>query len=128
MMNVLKHPSFFRPSSRPSSPAPTSSVTNLASGPLATNGADKAPPRPLTKLSLSTFRKPSPAPVPVADAAPAPLIQDGSYLEMLSLKLSEAVSRALGQPTGPATASEYVLGKRPIPSGRGRAFGALIES
>ncbi|KAF7375958.1 hypothetical protein MSAN_00010400 [Mycena sanguinolenta] len=121
MINSIKAPSFFRPTSRPSSPAP-----------LATTPRPDAPeraPRPLTKLSsLSNFRRPSPAPAPPSPIAPAPLVQDGSYLETLALKLSEAVSKALAQPSGPSVANDMVGGKRPIPSGRGRAFGAVIAS
>lgn len=47
---------------------------------------------------------------------------------MLGLKLSEAVSKALAQPSGPANANEQVGGRRPIPTGRGHALGALIAS
>jgi hypothetical protein len=75
-------------------------------------------------LSLGNFRRPSPASGP----SPVPLVQDGSYLEMLSLKLSEAVSKTLAQPTGPAAANEQIGGRRPIPAGRGQALGALIAS
>lgn len=129
MMNVLKHPSFFRPMSRPTSPAPvaTPSATVPPSRPDSSLGFDRAP-RPLNKLSLSNFRRPSPAPNTAPTPAPTPLIQDGSYLEVLGLKLSEAVSKALAQPTGPAAANEQVSGRRPIPQGRGRALGALIAS
>ncbi|RDB25384.1 hypothetical protein Hypma_008031 [Hypsizygus marmoreus] len=132
MMNVLKHPSFFRPTSRPSSPAPLTTPSSvlpssvLPPNPDSSNGLDRA--RPPNKLSLSTFRRPSPAPGTALNAAPGPLVQDGSYLEILSLKLSEAVSKALAQPTGPAAANEQVLGKRAIPQGRGHALGALIAS
>lgn len=47
---------------------------------------------------------------------------------MLSLKLSEAVSKAVAQPGGPPAAHEQVSGRRPIPAGRGRALGSLIAS
>ncbi|KAJ7039209.1 hypothetical protein C8F04DRAFT_1087512 [Mycena alexandri] len=121
MMNSIKAPSFFRPTSRPSSPAP------LATTPRPEITERTA--RPLTKLSsLSNFRRPSPAPAPPSPIAPAPLVQDGSYLETLALKLSEGVSKALAQPTGPPIVTDVVGGKRPIPSGRGRALGALIAS
>lgn len=117
------NPSFFRPTSRPSSPAPAP-----PSRPDSGIGFDRTA-RPLNKLSLSTFRRASPAPSPAATPAPmTTLTQDGSYLEMLSLKLSEAVSKALAQPSGPAAAHEQVSGRRPIPAGRGRALGALIAS
>lgn len=56
-----------------------------------------------------------------------PLVQDGSYLEVLSLKLSEAVTKALAQPAGPALPCEQLGGKRPIPAGRGHALGAFIS-
>ncbi|TFK44519.1 hypothetical protein BDQ12DRAFT_641238 [Crucibulum laeve] len=120
MMNVLKTPSFFRPASRPTSPAPA------PSRPDPTQPFDRSS-RPLNKLSLSNFRRPSPSPYPSTTPA-LPLVQDGSYLEMLGLKLSEAVSRALAQPTGPAAVNEQVGGRRPIPQGRGHALGALIAS
>lgn len=55
-------------------------------------------------------------------------MQDGSYLQALSLKLSEAVSKAIVQPTGPVPVGESVGGRRPIPAGRGRALGLLIAS
>lgn len=82
-------------------------------------------------LSLGNFRRASPAPSPTvisSTAVPATLVQDGSYLEMLNLKLSEAVSKALAQPAGTVTANELVDGRRPLPAGRGRALGALIAS
>ncbi|KAJ6602169.1 hypothetical protein B0H10DRAFT_2230278 [Mycena sp. CBHHK59/15] len=119
MINSIKAPSFFRPTSRPSSPAP------LATRPESVERTA----RPLTKLSsLSNFRRPSPAPNPPSPIAPATLVQDGSYLETLALKLSEAVSKALAQPTGPSIVNDLVGGKRPIPAGRGKALGALIAS
>ncbi|KAF7315271.1 hypothetical protein MIND_00041500 [Mycena indigotica] len=121
MINSIKAPSFLRPTSRPSSPAPlpltprTDSVERTA--------------RPLTKLSsLGNFRRPSPAPNPPSPVAPTTLIQDGSYLETLALKLSDAASKALLQPTGPSVTNDVVGGKRPIPAGRGKTFGAVIAS
>ncbi|KAG5646811.1 hypothetical protein DXG03_002188 [Asterophora parasitica] len=130
MMNVLRHPSFFRPASRPSSPPLTSSTATSSppsSRPGSSSGLDRGA-RSLNKLSLSSFRRPSPAPNVALNTVTPTLVQDGSYLEVLSLKLSEAVSRALAQPTGPAAANEQLLGKRPIPQGRGHALGALIAS
>ncbi|THV06758.1 hypothetical protein K435DRAFT_960357 [Dendrothele bispora CBS 962.96] len=118
-MNALKNPTFFRPTSRPSSPAPPSRPDS---------GIGMERSRPLNRLSLNSFRRPSPAPSPQPSPVPATLVQDGSYLEMLSLKLSEAVSKALAPPTGPAHANEQVSGRRPIPSGRGQALGALIKT
>ncbi|KIJ67873.1 hypothetical protein HYDPIDRAFT_83895 [Hydnomerulius pinastri MD-312] len=120
MIYALKHPSLFRPSSRPTSPSPTSSP-HLDSA----MGVDRA--RPHNRLSFNSFRRPSSL-TPAASPSPAPLVQDGSYLEALSLKLSEAVSKALAQPTGPAAPNEMVGVKRPIPAGRGEALGLLIAS
>ncbi|KAF8971036.1 hypothetical protein BDZ97DRAFT_1901738 [Flammula alnicola] len=121
-MNVLKNPSFFRPSSRPSSPAPVT----VPSRPESSQGLGL--PRASTKLSLTNFIRQTPSPAPTPAPNHAPLIQDGSYLEMLSLKLSEAVSKALAQPAGPSPVNEQVAGKRPIPQGRGLALGSLIAS
>jgi hypothetical protein len=86
-------------------------------------GIDRA--RPTHRLSFGNFRRPL---TPVTSPSPAPVVQDGSYLEVLNLKLSEAVSKALAQPTGPAAPAESVGGRRPIPVGRGHALGALIAS
>ncbi|KAK0212385.1 hypothetical protein DFS33DRAFT_22347 [Desarmillaria ectypa] len=120
-MYALKTP-FFRPASSPSSPAPAPAPSRPDSG------VSFELSRPLNRLSLTTFRRLSPAPVPARAATPTTLVQDGSYLEMLSLKLSEAVSRAVAQPSGPPAAYEQVSGRRPIPAGRGRALGSLIAS
>jgi hypothetical protein len=83
------------------------------------------------KLSLGTYRRSSlsvshPAVITV------PLVQDASYLEMLGLKLNDAVSKSLIHPTAPTTAAatitaELLGGRLPIPAGRGKALGALIE-
>ena len=118
---TLKNQNFFRPASRPTSPAPVSPRPDSGIG-------FERTAHPLNRLSLSTFRRASPAPTPTAIPVLPTLVQDGSYLEMLNLKLSEAVSKAFVQPSGPATANELVCGKRPVPAGRGRALGALIAS
>lgn len=119
-MNVLKTP-FFRPSSRPSSPAPVALPIRPESRQLFERQS-----RPLNKLSLSNLiRQPTsspPSPTPIA----APLVQDGSYLEMLSLKLSEAVSKAIAPSNGVPSANEQISVKRAIPAGRGVALGYLI--
>lgn len=121
-MNVLKNPSFFRPSSRPSSPAPI----GVSARPEGNQPMDRST-KPLTKLSsLSNFIRPSPSPSPALQ--PSTLVHDGSYLEMLSLKLSEAVTRALSQPTGQPPSTDLVSGKKPLPQGRGTALGCLIAS
>lgn len=115
-MYALKTPSLFRPSSRPASPvpAPTRQEHNPAS--------DRS--SRTTMLSFANFkRNASPLTAP-----PATLVQDGSYMEGLNLKLSEAVSKALAQPAGPGAPSELLNGRRPIPSGRGRALGEIIVS
>ncbi|KAI0744240.1 hypothetical protein C8Q80DRAFT_1185765 [Daedaleopsis nitida] len=119
-MYPLKPTSFFRPSSRPTSPAPAPRQDT----PTTTERA-----RPLSKLSLSTFRRPSPSPAIQNGAPSSTVVQDGSFVEVLGLKLSEAVSKALAQPAGPATnPGELLAGRRPIPPGRGRTLGALIVS
>jgi len=120
MMNALR-PSLFRPTGRPSSTPP-------ALTPQASDGANPAEraPRSIARLSLAGFRKlPPTRSMSLSQAAST--VQDGSYLQVLSLKLSEGVSKALAQPVGTATtASDCLNGRRPIPAGRGREFGSLI--
>jgi hypothetical protein len=126
MINALKYPTFLRPASRPTSPTPNTPSTGVSAASLSPNGLSERPTRALNKLSLSTLRRPSPASIP---AQPTPtLIQDGTYLEALSLKLSEAVSKAFAQPSGAGAPNEQLAGRRPIPAGRGRALGMLIAS
>lgn len=123
-MNALR-PSLFRPTGRPS-PPPTPTPTPVPTPPRsdAVIPADKAS-RSIPKLSLTGFKKPSStSPVPPSQAAT--IVQDGSYLQVLSLKLSEGISKALAQPAGPAPANESLNGRRPIPPGRGRTFASLI--
>eukprot|EP00918_Siedleckia_nematoides_P071639 GHVU01156464.1.p1 GENE.GHVU01156464.1~~GHVU01156464.1.p1 ORF type:complete len:530 (-),score=29.16 GHVU01156464.1:145-1734(-) len=116
-MYTLKAPAFLRPTSRPTSPAPGSAPRPE---PVAVN--DRA--RPMSKLSFSNFKRTaSPLTQP-----PSTLVHDGSYMEILSLRLSEAISKALAQPSGPGVPSELLSGRRPIPAGRGRALGDLIAS
>ncbi|RDX42055.1 hypothetical protein OH76DRAFT_1411509 [Lentinus brumalis] len=117
-MYTLKPTGLFRPSSRPTSPAPIS-------GQESSMPVDRA--RPLSKLALSNFRRPSPSPAPPTVPS-STVVQDGSFMEVLSLKLSEAVSKALAQPPGPGAPGEILAGRRPIPPGRGRTLGALILS
>lgn len=121
-MNVLKGPTFFRPST-PTSATPTPSVT---ARPESNHGVERSA-RPLTKLSsLGGFmRQPS---LSTVASNPTPVVQDASYLETLGLKLSEAVTKALVQPVGAATATDLVSGKRPLPAGRGLALGNVISS
>ena len=95
--------------------------------------------RPLTRLAegLTTLRKAaqSPAPIPpsVSPVVGPTTTASVTYLDSLSLKLGEAVNKALiappqlSKPVAGAVDLEPVLkGKRPIPAGRGRALGALI--
>lgn len=84
--------------------------------------------RPHSKLALASLMRQSPVPARALPQAITPLVQDGSYLEALSLTLSEAATRALAQPNGPALPHELLEGKRPIPAGRGHAFGAFITA
>ena len=121
-MYALKAPAFLRPSSRPSSPAPAP----LPFGTIAESGVDR-PARPLTKLSLSHFSRKS-SPAPGAKTSPTPLVQDGSYLASLGLKLSEAIAKALSQSHNCVGPGDVLNGKSPIPAGRGRALGELIAS
>lgn len=123
-MNVLRNQSLFRPSSQPVSPSAVSPLPTPEPVVLERSS------RPLNLLSLGNFKRhptisrvqtsPSPSPVGV--------VQDISYIETLSLRFSEAVTRALAQPSGPAPLHELLSGKRPIPQGRGHALGALIVS
>lgn len=134
-MYALKTPSFLRPTSRSASPAlppPASTTVHTPASSRPDFGEilepfPRLPPKgPLTRLSLSSKRRPSVAPSP----PPTPtLVQDGSYLEALALKLSNAVSKAIAQPTGTPAPGEIVWnGKRALPKGRGSALGALIGS
>ncbi|KAI0820034.1 hypothetical protein BC628DRAFT_1331289 [Trametes gibbosa] len=117
-MYTLRPTSFFRPSSRPTSPVPAPRQEAAA--------APERVARPLSKLSLANFRRPSPS--PATGLIPSTVVQDGSFMEVLGLKLSEAVSKALAQPSGPGVPGELLGGRRPIPPGRGHALGALIIS
>ncbi|KAG1802683.1 uncharacterized protein HD556DRAFT_705890 [Suillus plorans] len=118
-MISFKHPNLFRPNSRPTSP-------NSPSRPEPAMILERTP-RPLTKLSFSGFKRSSSS-TSIYSPPPTLLVQDGSYLQALSLKLSEAVSKAMMQPTGPVAVGELVGGRRPIPAGRGRVLGLLIAS
>ena len=120
-MYTLKAPSFLRPASRPSSPSPTPARPDTATP------VDRSS-RP-SVLSFSSFKRTaSPLTRPSSSTPFAPLVQDGSYMESLNLKLSEAVSKTLAQPAGPGVPTELLNGRRPIPAGRGRAFADLIVS
>ncbi|KZV82586.1 hypothetical protein EXIGLDRAFT_729489 [Exidia glandulosa HHB12029] len=145
-MNALKSPflgnlraSSTSRSSTPAPSLPSPDHTQIAD-PFATalapngNGAGTStaqPPRGrVQKLSSLTPFKRAMSPAPPAPPAPAQtLVQDGSYLQALGLKLSEAVSKAVSQPGGPLGVGEPTVdGKRALPSGRGKTLGALIAS
>lgn len=114
MSYTFKNPSIFRSTSRPLSPL------SPPDSPLVTERAQRP-----TNVSPNLKR---PSLTPATSPSCAPLIQDGSYLEALDLRLNEAVSKALAHPSGPSVPSELVGGRRPIPTGRGRALGTLIAS
>ncbi|KAI5123678.1 hypothetical protein M0805_001706 [Coniferiporia weirii] len=124
-MHALKTSSFLWSSSRPTSPLPTPAPTPVHVDTEVV--PEHRPARPLTKLALTHFSKKT-SPAPSRSVTPSTLVQDGSYLESLSLKLSEAVTKALAQPSGAVATGEILSGKRPIPAGRGRALGELIAS
>ncbi|KAK2467834.1 hypothetical protein APHAL10511_000129 [Amanita phalloides] len=119
-MNALKNQYLFRPSSQPATPRAVS--------PSEPHVPFEHSPRPLNLLSLSSFKRPSSFSRMQSSPSPANVVQDVSYIESLSLKLSEAVTKALAQPSGPAPLCELLSGKRPIPQGRGHALGTLIVS
>ena len=75
--------------------------------------------------TFAKLRRPSPPTTPAPSPTPPPTVQDGSYLQTLGLKLSEATSRALAPVLGGG--SDSLKGRRPLPPGRGRALGALIS-
>ena len=76
--------------------------------------------------TLAKLRRLSPPTTPAPQPTPPPtLVQDGSYLQTLGLKLNGAISRALAPVLGGGTDS--LKGRRPLPSARGRALGALIS-
>jgi hypothetical protein len=125
---------FFRPITRADSgsgaqqsaaaPAAASLPSPAPMEPSLSSGSDR-PSRPLNKIAMGLRRV---TPATSRTSSPAPLVQDGTYLEALSLKLSEAVSKALAQPSGAVAPGELLGGRRPIPAGRGTALGALIAS
>ncbi|KDN35002.1 hypothetical protein RSAG8_11945, partial [Rhizoctonia solani AG-8 WAC10335] len=138
-MHGLKTPTLFGlRTSRPASPAPKTSPPHVP--PLVPMGAitpldlstpaspiegpkDAMPRRPLAKLHLpSAFRRASPSP------APTPAPTGSNYLDALALRISEAAGKAIA-PT-PAHNSDGLLlhGRRPLPPGRGKLLGQVIQS
>ena len=63
-------------------------------------------------------------------AATTTLVQDGTYLDALGLKIGEAVSKALFLPNnsglGVGSGGDTLNGKRALPAGRGRALAEMI--
>ncbi|KIJ49581.1 hypothetical protein M422DRAFT_27948, partial [Sphaerobolus stellatus SS14] len=133
-MHALRTPSFFRPSSRSASPAPApmptaQPITSISDPGMAFDSlptmSRPASRGPLNRLALTSKRRSTTS----TPSATPTLVQDGSYLEALSLKLSEAVSKALAHPSGAPAPGEVVWnGRRALPKGRGKALGALILS
>lgn len=120
-MYTLKTPAFLRPASRPTSPAPPSGP-GTAPRPDPAVVPDRA--RAVSKLSFPNFKRTA-SPLSRPNST---LVHDGSYMEILSLRLSEAITKALAQSPGPGVPSELLAGRRPIPAGRGRALGELIAA
>ncbi|ELU45136.1 hypothetical protein AG1IA_00837 [Rhizoctonia solani AG-1 IA] len=146
-----------RTSSRPASPAPCSKTSPPHVAPIVPTGSitpldlstpgspiegnkDKEilPRRPLGKLHLpSAFRRasPSPAPIPTPQqlpqppSAPSASSTGSNYLDALALRISEAAGKAIAPPTPLHNSDSLLLhGRRPLPSGRGRLLGQLIQS
>ncbi|CAG7854387.1 SubName: Full=Uncharacterized protein {ECO:0000313/EMBL:CCA72433.1} [Serendipita indica DSM 11827] len=125
-----------RAQSRPASPAPLVEMSANGSATMASpklgpygQGEDQSQGRSGTTISriqsLTPFHKRA-VPTPPPSPAPMTIVQDGAYLNTLGLKLNEAATRALSVPNG--TGADVWKGKKPVPSGRGRQFAALIES
>ncbi|KIM22657.1 hypothetical protein M408DRAFT_332844 [Serendipita vermifera MAFF 305830] len=134
-----------RAQSRPASPAPafadgnnvpsvtgTNKVsTHTQPTTWTTNEEAQQPQRPNSAMariqSLAPFHKrvaftPPPSPKP----APSTIVQDGTYLNTLGLKLNEAATRVLAPVSGNGTDSWK--GKKPLQAGRGRQFASLVET
>lgn len=136
-MNAIRQAAFLRPISRSSSPAPSA---RNESGVIETRLDDIPITRtssrgPLNRLTLSAKKSRSSIPIegtpPGTPSPPQTLLQDGSYLEALSLKLSEGTSKALAPapliPSGAAVPDDVFNGRRALPAGRGRALGNIIS-
>jgi hypothetical protein len=131
-----------RAHSRPASPGPSLEGSSMASV-YGANGGKPAteetnqPQRPTSAMSriqsLTPFHKrvvftppPSPSPTPTM-IAPSAIVQDGTYLDTLGLKLNEAATRVLAATPGGSGADVW-KGKKPLQSGRGRQFASLVET
>lgn len=132
-----------RAHSRPASPAPSPADGNNVQGvngskgftqvqqTLNTNEEPQLQQRPNSAMSriqsLTPFHKrvaftPPPSPKP----AQSTIVQDGTYLNTLGLKLNEAATRVLAPANG--TGTDSWKGKKPLQAGRGRQFATLIET
>ncbi|EUC58547.1 hypothetical protein RSOL_262120 [Rhizoctonia solani AG-3 Rhs1AP] len=136
-MHGLKTPLFGLARSRPASPAPktsppyvpplvpTGAITplDLSTPASPIEGPKDIPRRPLTKLHQA-FRRASPSPAPCP--APTP---GSNYLDALALRISEAAGKAISPPI-PAHNSDglFLHGRRPLPTGRGKLLGQVIQS
>jgi hypothetical protein len=132
-----------RAQSRPASPAPgplegshMPSLTGSNGGKPVTDDMPQ-PQRPNSAMSriqsLTPFHKrvvftppPSPKPTP-AVVAPSAIVQDGTYLDTLGLKLNEAATRVLVAAPGGSGADVW-KGKKPLQTGRGRQFASFIAT
>lgn len=133
-MNAIRQAAFLRPISRSTSPAPAPVSRNdtvLLDSRLEDIPVTRTSSRgPLNRLNLASKRGRSGEVTPPALPSPT-LVHDGSYIESLSFKLSEGISKALAPappvPSGNALVEDAFNGRRALPPGRGKAFGNLIS-
>lgn len=132
-----------RPAS-PASPAPaplTDTVQSARNATAHAHGSATVPTEdmsvqhrttPLSRIqNLTPFTKRSahtPTPTPPPTPIPSAIVQDGTYLNTLGLKLNEAATRALVTSTSSGSGPDSFKGRKPLPAGRGRFFAALIET
>lgn len=134
-----------RAQSRPASPAPVfvDGSNNSANEENIVASKTANPITRIQNLSLTSFAKrgatppPSPSPAGAVGGASIPvtppiaIVQDGTYLNTLGMKLNEAATRSLAMPivnNGSAISADVWRGRKPIPAGRGRQFALLIET
>ena len=104
----------------------TTTTTTTTSNAAAANNNHNSSTALVRIQNLAKLRRLSPPATPAPPPTPPPtLVQDGSYLQALGLKLNEATSRALAPVFG--TGNDCLKGRRPLPPGRGKALGALIS-
>jgi len=101
--------------------------TNNTSNTTATHNTSSSSSTTLSRIqTLAKLRRASPPTTPAPQSVPPPtLVQDGSYLQTLGLKLNEATNRAFAPVLGGG--SDSLKGRKPLPPGRGKALGALIS-